>query len=180
MRGLLWIAAIALLGCGALFLAWRLLPPEAREGALPEATGDSPPAASEPGHGLQPVQPVAANQRSITGDPAPSAAPAVEAPVAGGIEDGGLAQAARPLPDFSARYPGALRPDLLIAAGTLERGIADQRKQLTRAEAADLDARLANQPRAGEPTPRVAALLAQIDELAWLRQRLASSPADDR
>ena len=84
-------------------------------------------------------------------------------------------QAARPLPDFSEKYASRMRSDWWLAAGEIEKSIAAGRKQLSQAESADLEARLTNAPRPAEPTAKVAALLAQIDELAWLRQQLAQS-----
>jgi len=100
-------------------------------------------------------------------------APPPPPPSPAGLEEGGAAQVARPLPDFSAKYASRLRSDLWLAAGELEKSIDAGRKQLSKAESADLDARLTNAPRPAEPTAKVAALLAQIDELAWLRQQLA-------
>jgi hypothetical protein len=129
------------------------------------------PVTSSPAEVRTPVEPAAAAPRGepiqiVEAPPAPPPSPA-------GLEEGGAAQAARPLPDFSAKYSSRLRSGWWLAAGELEKSIAAGRKQLTLAESADLEARLTNAPRPAEPTAKVAALLAQIDELAWLRQQLA-------
>jgi hypothetical protein len=173
VRGLLWILGIALLGGAALLFAWRLVPTEVREVAQPAA--GEPGTVSTPVAPLRaPVEPSAVDPRSEPEalEPASSAPPPPPPPVKG-LEEGGLAQAARPLPDFSAKYASRLRSDWWLAAGELEKSIAAGRKQLTLEESADLEARLANAAREAEPSAKVAALLAQIDELAWLRQQLA-------
>jgi hypothetical protein len=170
VRGLIWILGIALLGGAALFLAWRLVPPATREGVQPRMT-ESAPMAPAPAELRAPMGPAAATTRA---EPVQIVeVPAAPPPSPAGLEEGGASQAARPLPDFSAKYASRLRSDLWLSAGELEKSVAAGRKQLTLAESADLAARLTNAPRPAEPTAKVAALLAQIDELAWLRQQLA-------
>jgi hypothetical protein len=170
MRGLLWIVGIALLGFGALFGAWRLLPTEARDRSV-AATARPADAPDEDATSLAPVEPQDMALRAAPQDDPPRRS-SPPPPDPDGFEDGGATQAARPLPDFSAKYEGALRSDLLLAARELEAAIEQARKALTPAETADLDGRLRNQPVDPEPTPRVAALLAQIDEQSWLVGRL--------
>jgi hypothetical protein len=181
VRGLLWITAIALAGLGLLFLAWRLLPPEARATAQPSIEAQAEPQPLDrPPLATPSPSPEAPARSAPAQPPEPEAPPVVEAPPADGLEEGGLAQAARPLPDFSAKYAGTLRSDLLLAARSLEEKIQAERATLPPADLAELDARLANQPREGELTPGLAYLLALHDELAWLRQQLALPVIDDR
>jgi hypothetical protein len=172
MRGLFWILGLAVIGAAALFYAWRLVPPQIRAGAQPTQTQPaSTPAPAEPSRAL--VEPVASAPRSEAELPAEVAPELPPPPQPDGLEEGGLTQAARPLPDFSAKYATALRSDKYLASKDLELAVEAARKALSKDERADLDARLANEPRAAPPTPGVAALLAQIDELEWLRQQLA-------
>jgi hypothetical protein len=170
VRGLIWILLIALLGGAALILAWRLVSPVTREGAQPRAAEPAS-VVSAPAELRAPVESEGATPRT---EPVQIAeAPAAPPPSPAGLEEGGAAQAARPLPDYSAKYASRLRSDWWLAAGELEKSIDAGRKQLTLAESSDLQVRLTNAPRSTEPTAKVAALLAQIDELAWLRQQLA-------
>lgn len=172
MRGLLWILGLALLGAAGLVYAWRLVPREIRSGALPAAGSPATaPAATDPAR--QRVEPVTGASRGepsiplvVVPDPPPPPNP-------DGLEEGGLSQAARPLPDFSAKYRAALRSDKYLASKDLELAIEAARKALSDAERADLAARLANESREAAPSAGVAGLLAQMDELEWLRQQLA-------
>jgi len=172
MRGLLWIVGLAVIGGAALLYAWRLMPQEMRAGARPaQAEPTSAPVASQPARAL--VEPSASAPRSEAELPPEVAPDRPPPPKPAGLEEGGLSQAARPLPDFSAKYATALRSDKYLASKDLELAVDEARKVLTKEERDDLDARLANEPRAAAPSERVAALLAQIDELEWLRQQLA-------
>lgn len=179
MRGLLWIVAIALLGAGALLYAWRLVPAGARTSAAPTASAPAS-APREPAEPLAPVRAQTAADRATAErvEPDSGSEPDRPAPVASGLEDG-AAPAARPLPDFSDKYAGMPRYQLHDAAVQLDAAIALARKALTPVEQAELDARLAGRPIGGPPTTRVAPLLAQSDELAWLRQRLELPAARD-
>ena len=178
MKALLWILGLGLLGCGALWLAWRLVPTEAREGARPEQRPEAVPArdAARPGALVEQGATTRAAREPLA---EPDAPPPAELPPPDGLEEGGAARAARPLPDFAPKYEGQTRALLRVARYELEETIRAARAELDAAQVEDLGLRLVNRPRPRPPSEEVAALLALIDERDWLVQRLALPAAED-
>ncbi len=178
---MLWILGLGLAAGAALFLAWRLVPAESRQGAVPRAAPAAPAPRTQPAD-LRAVE--AHEPEASTTAPAPDgrvraqAAPEVVRE-ADGIEEGGLARAARPLPDFSAKYGGQPRTSKALALRGLEEAIRAGQQGLSAAERSELEARLANTALPQPPIPKLAELMALIDEREWLVQALAGPESVD-
>ncbi len=184
MRSVVWILGLGLAACAALFFAWRLLPAEPRQGAAPHARPVAPAAPRGTATDLRGVE----AHVSGPGQAGPGesdgrlSAQAPDEPLVqpAGLEEGGQAQAGRPLPDFSAKYQGLTRESKALALRGLEEAIRARSKELSESERSELESRLANEPVSQAPAPKVAELLATIDERQWLLQALASPAVVDR
>jgi hypothetical protein len=169
------ILVIAGLGCAALWLAWSLVPAPRQVAAQPPAAV----AASSDGHSLVEVESVR-EPRAVEVEMQTVRSPTEEIPLARGIEEGGLATASRPRVEFAVKYMGLRRPALAAAAERLSKEIRAARTELDSKELEDLEARVANLSRPGDPTPRVAHLVDLIDERAWVVERLSLPQIEDQ